>query len=218
MPLDQSALRSFLAGVHPYDTLEATDLDHLLPTFRLQHMAAGQDIYTLGEALEGLYLIHSGRVEVRDQNGAVISQLGPRNSFGERGLTRDGLAATSARTLDDTMLLVLPKAQFLRLVETQPAAARFFDRQRPARPKRADLATSRVETLMASAPLTCPPETSLEDVIGMMRRHRRAEVLVVEASGRLLGVIDIYGALAARDSSAAGPMPDAVKRVRGGDL
>ena len=75
-----------------------------------------------------------------------------------------------------------------------------------------------VAEIMNQQPLTCPPETSLDDVIGMMRRHRQAEVLVVEASGRLLGVIDIYGALAARDSSAAGPMPDAVKRVRGGDV
>lgn len=75
-----------------------------------------------------------------------------------------------------------------------------------------------VSEIMNQQPLTCPPETSLDDVIGMMRRHRQAEVLVVEASGRLLGVIDIYGALAARDSSAAGPMPDAVKRVRGGDV
>jgi CBS domain-containing protein len=75
-----------------------------------------------------------------------------------------------------------------------------------------------VADIMSQQPLACPPETSLDDVIGMMRRHRQTEVLVVEASGRLLGVIDIYGALAARDSSAAGPMPDAVKRVRGGDL
>jgi CBS domain-containing protein len=74
-----------------------------------------------------------------------------------------------------------------------------------------------VADIMSQQPLACPPETSLDDVIGMMRRHRQTEVLVVEASGRLLGVIDIFGVLAARDSSAAGPMPDAVKRVRGGD-
>jgi len=74
-----------------------------------------------------------------------------------------------------------------------------------------------VADIMSQQPLTCPPETSLDDVIGIMRRHRQSEVLVVEASGRLLGAIDIFGVLAARDSSAAGPTPDAVKRVRGGD-
>lgn len=75
----------------------------------------------------------------------------------------------------------------------------------------------RVADVMSQQPLKCLPETGLDDVIGMMRHHRQAEMLVVEASGRLLGVIDIFDVLAARDSSAAGPMPDAVKRVRGSE-
>jgi len=180
MPLDRDALQSFLTTVHPYDALDHAELEGLLPAFRLQHMAASQDIYTLGERLEGLYLIHSGRVEVREQNGAVVSQLGPRNSFGERGLSRDGIAVTSARTIDDTLLLILPKPTFLQLVETNAAAAKFFDRARPARPKRADLATSRVETLMAANPLTCPPETTVQSAARLMGERHVSSICVTD--------------------------------------
>ncbi len=208
MPLDHDALRSFLSSVHPYDALEPPVLDRLMPAFKLMHMAAGQDIYNLGERLEGLYLIHSGRVEVREQNGAVVSQLGPRNSFGERGLSRDGIAVTSARTIDDALLLVLPKTQFLQLLETEPAARRFFDRQRPTREKRADLATSRVEVLMARDPLTCPPATTVQEAAQLMQARHVSSICVTEGQ-TLRGIAtvrDLSGKVVARGLPYATPI------------
>ncbi|KUF10308.1 DUF294 nucleotidyltransferase-like domain-containing protein [Pseudoponticoccus marisrubri] len=190
MTLDLPELTRFLSAVHPYDGLEPEALGALIPAFRPKSLAAGQQIYELGDALEGLYLIHHGAVEVRDQNGAQISILGPRNSFGERGLGRDGIAVTSARTLEDTLLLVLPKADFLRLVETEPGVARFFDRQRGPRPKRADLATSRVETLMATTPLTCAPDTSVQEAARRMAEKHVSSICVTEGD-RLTGIATV---------------------------
>ncbi|MFW2541946.1 DUF294 nucleotidyltransferase-like domain-containing protein [Primorskyibacter sp. 2E107] len=190
MALDTAALRRFLSSVHPYDALPEEALSGLLPAFRVQNMAAGEDIYRLGDPLEGLYLIHSGSVAVRDQNAVQISQLGPRNSFGERGLGRDGIAATSARTLEDTVLLVLPKSDFLRLVETQPEAAKFFDRSRSPRPKRPDLATSPVETLMARDPLTCGPSATVRDAAKAMAERHVSSICITDG-GVLRGIATI---------------------------
>ncbi|MDJ0820828.1 MAG: DUF294 nucleotidyltransferase-like domain-containing protein [Paracoccaceae bacterium] len=180
MSLTPQALQSFLTTVHPYDALEAEKLAALVPAFRPHAMKAGEQVYALGEDLEGLYLIHDGQVEVRDENDVQVSQLGSRNSFGERGLSRDGIAVTSARTLSDTTLLVLPKADFLRLVETEPAAAKFFDRSRAPKPRKADLATSRVETLMATRPLTCAPTATVQEAAGLMQSARVSSVCVTD--------------------------------------
>ncbi|WP_425099036.1 putative nucleotidyltransferase substrate binding domain-containing protein [Tropicibacter sp. S64] len=190
MPLDPDALLRFLSGVHPYDALPEEALNALLPAFRTLHMAAGQDIYQYGKPLDGLYLIHSGGVAVRDRNNVQISQLGPRNSFGERGLGRDGIAVTSARTTADTLLLVLPKSDFLRLVETQPAAAKFFDRSRAARPKRPELATSPVETLMAREPLTCAPGETVQAAARAMAERRVSSICITE-DGLLRGIATV---------------------------
>ncbi len=57
---------------------------------------------------------------------ALVSLLGPRNSFGERGLMRDGLAVTTARVTEDAVLLMLPTDEFKRLIAEFPAFARFF--------------------------------------------------------------------------------------------
>ena len=77
-----------------------------------------------------------------------------RNSFGERGLLRDGTSLTSAYAVSDTTLLVLPAQRFHQALSDDPAFKKFYDRGAVERPQKADLATTRVEELMATEPLT----------------------------------------------------------------
>jgi CBS domain-containing protein len=210
MPVDHDDLFRFLSAVHPYDALPADVLQDLLPAFRQQAITRDQDIYRVGDALEGLYLIHSGTVEVRDRNDAQISQLGPRNSFGERGLTRDGLAVTRARTIQNSLLLILPKSDFLHLLETQPAVRKFFDRQRVQKPRRADLATSRVETLMATRPLTCPPDATVQEAAQLMSDRRVSSICIAEGDALrgIATVRDLSGKVVARALPFDTPVSD----------
>ena len=180
MPLDTPALTRFLSAVHPYDALPPEALADLLPQFRTLRFEAGDEIYALGAELAGLYLIHEGQVEIRDENDVPVSHLGPRNSFGERGLTRDGVALTSARALEPSALLLLPRDAFHALLEQQPAARKFFDRSRAEKPKKNDLSTSRVETLMARTPLTCGAGTTVQEAAQMMRDRRVSSICVTE--------------------------------------
>ncbi|GGB14760.1 DUF294 nucleotidyltransferase-like domain-containing protein [Allosediminivita pacifica] len=187
MPLDLPALRRFLSAVHPYDALDPEALDRLLPEFRQERVPAGAQVYTLGAPLEGLYLILEGQIEVRDENGVAISLLGPRNSFGERGLLRDGKAATAASALEDSLLLILPPAAFDTLIAEEPAARRFFDRSRAPRSSKTDLATSRVETLMTRNPLTCAPDTPVREAARLMAGRHVSSICVTEG-GTLHGI------------------------------
>ena len=90
--------QSFLATVHPYDSLPRDELVRVTGSFSRRQVAAGSLIYKIGDPLDGLFLIEGGGVEILDGNNALVSLLGPRNSFGERGMMRDGLAATTARS------------------------------------------------------------------------------------------------------------------------
>ncbi|MBU2963329.1 CBS domain-containing protein [Citreicella sp. C3M06] len=190
MPIAPEELHRFLTGVHPYDTLEYSDIDGLVPQFVQRRLPAGTEIYHVGEPLDGLYLIHSGQVEIRDDNDVTVSLLGPRNSFGERGLARDGLAATSARTVDDTLLFLLPVYAFRALIAESPAARRFFDRSRAPRPQKNDLAHSRVETLMAANPLTLAPSATVRQAAALMAERHASSVCITD--GPLLkGILTI---------------------------
>ena len=85
-----------LAQTHPYDLLSPDERDALAGQVGTRSVAAGDVVYALGEPVTHLCLILSGRVEITDEAGELLSILGPRNSFGERGLLRDGIAPVTA--------------------------------------------------------------------------------------------------------------------------
>ena len=183
-----SRIDDFIATIHPYDSLPQDERARVARSFGRRHWPAGSVIYRQGEALPGIYLIESGAVRILDASGDCVSELGPRNSFGERGLLRDGLAVTTAAVTTDATVLMLPRDELMRLIDSQPAVARFFDRG-GARPS--DLALLKVGDLIgAKPPLSCPPDTPAVEAARAMRDAGAGSIGVVEG-GRLVGLATI---------------------------
>ncbi|MBE1282521.1 MAG: CBS domain-containing protein [Rhodobacteraceae bacterium] len=214
MPLSQLDLTRFLSSVHPYDSLDPTLLDDLAPKFELIDAAPGDQIYALGEPLKGLYLVHHGEIEVSDENNMPVSILGARNSFGERGLTRGGLAVTSAAATEASVLLLLPKSDFDALMKSQPKVAKFFDRRRSDAPRGDDLATTQVDSFMARKPVTCTPNATVREAAQMMRDWRISCVCVGE-NRQLDGIVttrDLTAKILAEGGSADTPLAEIMTR------
>ncbi|MEL6644971.1 MAG: DUF294 nucleotidyltransferase-like domain-containing protein [Pseudomonadota bacterium] len=201
---------TFLASIHPYDTFESDDLARVAALFEMRDVAAGDVIYDSGAELAGLHLIALGEVEVMDAEGTQISHLKPGNSFGERGLLRDGIAVTSARAVTDVRVHILPAGDFHALMETHAPFCTFFTRgsERAIAPRPDDLTTTRVETIMTRDPLTCAPDTTILEAARMMRDARVSSLCVVEA-GRLVGIVtirDLSGRVLAENRPTDGPV------------
>lgn len=180
---------AFLQSVHPYDTLPQDELARVAGSFSRREFHAGEEVYHAGEPLKGLYLIKRGSVEVTEPSGQVISLLGPRNSFGERGLARDGLAVTTARVTEDSVLLMLPVAEFRRMIATFPAFERFFSRGRGSETKTGDLTVQKVGALMASRkPVSVAAGDSIRAAAQKMRDARVSSLGVVEDE-RFVGIV-----------------------------
>ena len=188
MDIGTETIRAFLESVHPYDSLPQDELARVATSFSRREYPAGAGIYAAGEPLRGLFLIKRGAVEVIDHNGELVSLLGPRNSFGERGLLRDGRAVTSARATDASVILMLPEAELRRLIDTAPAFARFFNRLRGAETRGSDLSTVKVGALMARSPVTIAPDASVSEAARLMR-DKRISSLAVTVDGALRGII-----------------------------
>ncbi|WP_284264352.1 DUF294 nucleotidyltransferase-like domain-containing protein [Roseicyclus amphidinii] len=158
-----------LAQTHPYDLLAPDERDALAGKVGRRTMAAGDVIYAIGQPVTELCLILSGRIEITDQDGDLLSILGPRNSFGERGLMRDGIAPVTATATEPGEMLTIPADVFRALVAAHPRILRFFDRTRPASARRQDVTTMALSALMTRGPLTCAPETPLIEAARKMR-------------------------------------------------
>lgn len=203
METDRQAIIAFLETVHPYDTLPRDELADVARSFRRMEFRAEALIYVYNTPIGGLYLVKQGAVEITDGNGGLVSLLGPRNSFGERGLLRGGIAVTQAKATEPSVMLVLPAPEFTRLRETYPAFERFFNRKRGEKTT-ADIATQKVADLIARKPLSCAPETSVVAAARMMRDAHVSSLGVVGEGEKLLGLITV------RDLSnkvLAGEMP-----------
>ncbi|MDE9449842.1 cyclic nucleotide-binding/CBS domain-containing protein [Aliiroseovarius sp. Z3] len=197
MPLTQDQILRFLQSVHPYDVLPQDTLNTLAARIEPRSVASGDPIYELGEMLPGIFIIHAGEVEVTDENDVTVSQLGVRNSFGERGLLRDGRAVTKTRALTETTLLILPVDAFRDLMKAHEPVRRFFDRSRADRQgKQAQqsLATTQVDTFMARNPITCSPDTTVRDAAILMRDYGVSSLCMTEAD-------TLTGILTTRDMS-----------------
>ncbi len=186
--MSQAAIINFLETVHPYDTLSKDDLVRVAGVFDRREYAAGAEIYHNGDALSGLYLVKRGSVEVLEPSGGLVSLLGPRNSFGERGLLRDGLAVTTARATEETVALMLPTDEFKRLIANSPAFARFFSRGRSIEARGSDLTTQKVADLMARKPVTLGPDDSIRTAAAKMRDHHVSSLGIVE-DGSFIGIV-----------------------------
>ncbi len=185
---------SFLIHLHPYDTLPEGALREMIARTRWIDVPKGAAVYSFGETLDGLYIIAEGRISVRDESGAEISQLQRENSFGERGLLRDGRAVTSARALEDSRLICLPADLFHALRKAHEPFRKFFDRSRSdtAQPgaRRPDLSSVRVEVLMVPDPLTCAPTLTVREAARIMREKRISCLCVLE-KGALAGIVTL---------------------------
>ncbi|PID36889.1 MAG: histidine kinase [Rhodobacterales bacterium] len=214
MPLSNEQILRFITSVHPYDALPAEKQAEIARAVEVCELPAGAQIYRFGEEMAGLYIIYDGRVEVTDANGELVSHLGLRNSFGERGLSRDGRAATSARTLSDAVLLLLPAALFHALIEAHRTVARFFDRSRTSTTEEAaqsDLTTVTVETLMATTPITCPPDCTAVTAARTMRDHKISSLCVTRPEDKLVGIVttrDLSGKVLAEALPPETPVSD----------
>jgi len=188
MDIRTETIKAFLESVHPYDSLPQDELVRVATSFSRREYPAGSEIYAAGEPIRGLFLIKRGAVEVIDRNGALVSLLGPRNSFGERGLLRDGLAVTSARATEESIILMLPESELRRLIDAAPAFARFFNRNRGAESRGNDLSAIKVGELMARSPVTIAPEASVTEAAILMRDNHISS-LAVTVDGALRGIV-----------------------------
>ncbi|HEY9038483.1 MAG TPA: DUF294 nucleotidyltransferase-like domain-containing protein [Roseovarius sp.] len=184
------SIADFLAGIHPWDRLPAADLSALAAVVEPHDIAAGHPIYRAGETLEGLYIIRSGEVEVTDADGGLLSSLGPRNVFGERGLIRDGTALTNARAVTATQVLVLPAAHFRTMIEGDASLRDFFARSRPPHARQRSLTQTPVADLMSKTLTIVTPDTTLAEAAVLMRDARISSVMVAE-DGALRGILTI---------------------------
>lgn len=184
---------TLVAGTPPFSLLPPEALDAAAAEARVVRLPDGMPVFDAGDRVEGLYLIASGSVDIVSPRDEHLSHLAAGEVFGERGLLRDGIAPNGAVARGATVLYMLHRTIFKRLMTEHRDFATFFDRARPvaagdqaAQPSR--LIQTRIGDLMGGTPLCVEAEATVREAARLMRDHD-VSCLAVLRAGKLVGIL-----------------------------
>ena len=117
-----------LQEAHLFSGIDEAAVAGLARAGRFRRLAKGQILFSQGDPSDDFYVVASGRIALllgsADGRELVINQMNPGEGFGELGLLTGGRRSTSAVARQPTVVIAIPRREFLAAVEAQPSLAR----------------------------------------------------------------------------------------------
>ncbi|KAF0189982.1 MAG: cAMP-binding [Desulfobulbaceae bacterium] len=123
---DISQFASLLRGIQIFQPLSDEDLQDLATLLKLEKCPWGFPILQKGDVGDHLYIILSGRVEVMDEDGVTLAEMGKGAVFGEMSLLSGETVTTTIMAAEPTELATLSKKNFRHMQVRFPGLQVFF--------------------------------------------------------------------------------------------
>lgn len=193
----------FLTRIDPFDKLPNSLQRCIADSVQISYLAKGETLpFNLADTERFLYIIRTGSLEQRKQNGALRARLGPEDLFGFTFLaSTPGNPADcyNVTALDNTLLYQVPHSKLKHLLDSWPQYATLFATQVQARLQSAlDISWStpekglflrKVSDVAQGKVAVVDAGMSIRDVAQQMRLVERSSTAVVCEQGRILGII-----------------------------
>jgi CRP/FNR family cyclic AMP-dependent transcriptional regulator len=116
---------ALLKNVILFKDLSTHELERVDEMLHERSYLAEEVIFDEGEEGQGLFVVLSGRVKIArvGPGGTAKLEFGPGSFFGEVSLLDQSLRTAQARALDETVIVVLFRAEFYALLETHSRIA-----------------------------------------------------------------------------------------------
>lgn len=133
-----------------FDNLSPGDMSEITAAARSLRKERGEFVYTPGDRAETVYVLKKGRVKlsVLSESGKefAIDIFQPGDIFGEFALVDDTTRSNMAQALDDALMWVFGKRDFVRFLETRPKLAMNYIRLVGGRRRRMEKKLSDITT------------------------------------------------------------------------
>lgn len=122
---EEDSLAHFLRNLAIFSDLGRRELSFVETLVHPRHYAPAETIFEAGDPGTGMYAIRSGRVLIygrrADGQKEQLALLGPGDFFGETTLVAPARRTASARTLENTELVGLFRADLLEAIQKHSA-------------------------------------------------------------------------------------------------
>lgn len=123
---DISQFAGLLREIQIFQPLSDEDLLDLATLLKLEKCPWGFPILQKGDVGDHLYIILSGRVEVMDEDGVTLAEMGKGAVFGEMSLLSGETVTTTIMAAEPTELATLSKKNFRHMQVRFPDLQVFF--------------------------------------------------------------------------------------------
>ena len=231
MEIELFEIRDHLSRYRPFRELPPMILKDLVSHIEVSYFRAGKPILELGQENHFLYFIRSGAVEVTRSNGELYNRYGEGACFGQFALMRNRRVRYPVEAIEDTLVYLIPNAQFQHLCEQFDSFADYMEESHGARLRQAvnrvredgdnPLLASPVRKLIRREIVTASPSTSLQQAAEIMTRARVSSLLIMEeapsvgSQGTIAGLItdrDLRARALSKGLSLSTPVQDIMSR------
>ena len=215
----------------PFNEMEPAHVKAFVAASRQAYFAPGEAVVRPEDgAVRELFFIRRGAITgkrgLSDVAGGAF-QYEAGDLFPISAVLARRAPTTTYSATEDTFVLGLPADEMQALAETSPVFGDFLNRRIL---KFLDLSRAALQVVYASqalaeqsletplaqlchkAPVTCSPDTPLQDVLSQMHRLRIGSMLVVNPTGEPVGILTRYDILG-RVALAQLPMATAIAQV-----
>ena len=230
MEVELLEIRDFLASHHPFDQLPVDALKGILADIQIRYMRRDSSIKNNSALLGYLYLIRTGAMELRNQDGELLARLAEGDMFGYRACHREGQNDIYGIMIEDSLVYQFPKATVDALCTEHPQLDYFLnpigrERLRDAITHSEDYAksqlsmmTTRVRDLIKRRPVTMPPTATIMETAQLMSKERVSSVLIT-VQDELRGIVtdrDMRNRVVARGMDSSLPITEIMSREQTG--
>ena len=227
LPPELADVADFLGASPPFNELDRTALESSAAALTVSYHPRGES-FDKASVPEGLRILRSGAVDIRDAQGTLLDRLGEGESFHIGGLNAE-IGEVSATVIEDALIYLLPDAAYYKLRSAHRSIDRYFSGQRSRRLRRAaryepqpHSMLREVHSVMSTDLLIASPGESVQAVAARMSNRRVSSAFIVD-EGKLCGIVtdrDIrsrYAALALPPDTPIGdimtPNPETITRT-----
>ncbi|WP_148045794.1 putative nucleotidyltransferase substrate binding domain-containing protein [Desulfosoma caldarium] len=191
--------KEFLRKIKPFSFLPEEQLAALTGSLDVAMYAAGKVVCAKDEVSPSVFLVFSGLVGLYDGD-ELVDLVSKGEIFGLLSAIHHSPSYYEARALEDTICYLIDAEAFEKVYRSHSAFASFFttfiERRfrsfaqlaREQESLRDGATAVLVETVVSKSPVTCAPDQSVGEAVGIMDAHGVGSVVVTEG-GRPLGIL-----------------------------
>ena len=219
MTVELEEVREFIADLEPFTRLPAAELDALPGKMTMEYVRRGEDIIRVGAPNDHLYIIRSGAVDVIDEEGILLDRRDDGRSFGYSTLVGDNVCRYTMTAVEDSLLLLLPREEYLALTERNPDIMRFYSSQSrriraAAEELRGDSSSDVLRTKLSefkiANPVSIEPTATIREAAEIMEQNKVSSLLITKG-GELEGIVtdrDLRGRVVAAGLDSGLPITE----------